>query len=573
MSLTTPVVKDYDSIFPGENWFYYWKTSASLWKSKIEQFTQAREIIIPINWAFHSETGDQYDFGQKRPETNLVRLIQVCEQLGKKVYLVISLGPAPYSMNGGIPHLLAKAYSTTLGQTLYGIIDADEFIIKLFTFFEPKVYKAFKQFIKSLRDLMLEKNLNVPLFGLDSFYIQNNEFYSYYVDRSQVYESAFSRFLKARSDQVGDMSILGPNEENLLHWEFLNSIRGLYRDACQEIFEDIWDGMIEAFFLGGSPEDFPNRLTRNGSVYTYAKQITHSICHGKLPLSILLPQSTKEGILNRILQDNVTSCVQRELLDFSHDDEDTNFKPLRLFYFIRNEVEDGPIHQWKTSSSPLHFIEEMFPWSYRITGSTELENMKTDGAVIFFSGKSLSEKDYYRMVKLFMNGQQIVLDIHDMNESFKKKMYALILENQLEHEIIQYLTNIEVVKLGQGVLLFFDSSCVNKESQVEGYLDFWSRVIQLFALKALCFDAVQGILPVWQTRNPRVSELSFEEIRRLNLYNVSSYKRKIKLQIPKTFALTKVVDEKDVELRIVHPYIEIDFRPQGAVGLDFGLYS
>ncbi len=35
--LTTPEFKDADGIFPGEQWFFYWKTTPALWKSNLEE--------------------------------------------------------------------------------------------------------------------------------------------------------------------------------------------------------------------------------------------------------------------------------------------------------------------------------------------------------------------------------------------------------------------------------------------------------------------------------------------------------------------------------------------------------
>ena len=76
MSLTTPVIRDEDSVFPGENWFLYWKTSASLWKTKIESRNDLGSILVPINWSFHSDTGDSYDFAVEKPETDLNKLAE-----------------------------------------------------------------------------------------------------------------------------------------------------------------------------------------------------------------------------------------------------------------------------------------------------------------------------------------------------------------------------------------------------------------------------------------------------------------------------------------------------------------
>ena len=85
MSLTTPVLNDYDSVFPGENWFFYWKTSASLWKTKLASIQGTGQVFVPMNWAFHSESGESFDFADQKPETDLVKLCNEAKEVGKEV--------------------------------------------------------------------------------------------------------------------------------------------------------------------------------------------------------------------------------------------------------------------------------------------------------------------------------------------------------------------------------------------------------------------------------------------------------------------------------------------------------
>ena len=77
MQLTTPELKEYDTVFPGENWFYFWRTSPSLWESKLREFSGAQPILVPIYWGLHSEQPEKFDFGTYKPETDLKRLYEV----------------------------------------------------------------------------------------------------------------------------------------------------------------------------------------------------------------------------------------------------------------------------------------------------------------------------------------------------------------------------------------------------------------------------------------------------------------------------------------------------------------
>src|SRR3989338_711598 len=103
MKLTTPEQKDFDPAFPGENWFYYWKTAASLWESKLLQIPGQMPIYVPINWGFHMDYQHTIDFGEHKPETDLKRLFDVAQKVNRKLIFIMPLTPAPYLTNGGVP--------------------------------------------------------------------------------------------------------------------------------------------------------------------------------------------------------------------------------------------------------------------------------------------------------------------------------------------------------------------------------------------------------------------------------------------------------------------------------------
>ena len=91
LSPKTVYSDDLDSVFPGENWFFYWKTSASLWAEKLKLFQGNSKVIIPINWAFHSETGDNYDFAKQKPETDLKKLVDVVRSVNLEPVFLLPL--------------------------------------------------------------------------------------------------------------------------------------------------------------------------------------------------------------------------------------------------------------------------------------------------------------------------------------------------------------------------------------------------------------------------------------------------------------------------------------------------
>ncbi len=103
MQLTTPELREYDTVFPGENWFFYWRTSPSLWETKLREYQGPHPIFVPVYWGLHSENPDQYDFGNYRPETDIARLFKIAKDVGRELSIVIPTTPTPFLANGGLP--------------------------------------------------------------------------------------------------------------------------------------------------------------------------------------------------------------------------------------------------------------------------------------------------------------------------------------------------------------------------------------------------------------------------------------------------------------------------------------
>ena len=80
-----------DPVHPGEQWFFYWKTSAALWESKITQIPVHEIVFIPLFWGFHAEAGIEWDFGRIHPERDLLRLTKLLTQHGRKFCWLLSL--------------------------------------------------------------------------------------------------------------------------------------------------------------------------------------------------------------------------------------------------------------------------------------------------------------------------------------------------------------------------------------------------------------------------------------------------------------------------------------------------
>ena len=104
-------------------------------------------------------------------------------------------------------------------------------------------------------------------------------------------------------------------------------------------------------------------------------------------------------------------------------------------------------------------------------------------------------------------------------------------------------------------------------------LKFWHKIIQTFDLVHLSIPKIEGGHFLWRTREASHLELNYEEVRRLSLYNPTSYKKKLKIELPKNFALMKVVDENFVQIQNQTHHLELEFLPEGSLSLDFGVFS
>ena len=101
---------------------------------------------------------------------------------------------------------------------------------------------------------------------------------------------------------------------------------------------------------------------------------------------------------------------------------------------------------------------------------------------------------------------------------------------------------------------------------------FWQTLLETFEILHMPVETPNGVDHFWGTRQTTSAELKYEEIRRLNLYNHTSYKKRIKLGMVKNIVLTKVLDAINCQVQSLPNEIEIEMLPEGSVALDFGVY-
>lgn len=575
MTLTTPILRDLDSIFPGENWFFYWKTSASLWKSKLQEFPGTR-IIIPLNWSFHSETGDQFDFDDHRPETNLLKLTEIAKDVGKEVVFFLPLTPAPFLPNGGLPHFLARSLALNREQMAYGVIDADDNLIKIYSFFDPRVFEAFDRFVKKLGQYFATSKITADLWGIRCGYFQEGHFRSFLEDSSKTFEQAFGRFLQGKKDETQTLS---PIEEKQFAFEFNKNIQDLYITNASESIGNNFEGILDVAFLGASTSKFLKRLFGTISNIDYSSELYESLAKDIIPSSVLINQRLKKGILTRELNDLiVNSYLPARLASNSayEYDDIAIFSPLSFFkVYEKIDGVSAMFQNWEQLDL-WTYLRSNFGWSYKVISSDtlRLHEAKTpyQEHIHLVHGHDVDRILFNFILKTFMNGGRIILNRSGLSEEYFKKIEIFALENQLQVEKVNFKTQIQNITLGEGRLVLFDGDQFGDLASSD-FEEFWKKIVETFSILHVPILNVEGVDYYWRTRPSQGNELKFEEVRRLSLYNPTSYRKKIKMNLSKNFVVYKVLDEMNVVVQTHPNELDIELSPEGSVIVDFGVFS
>lgn len=574
MSLTTPVPRDLDTVFPGENWFFYWKTSASLWKTKLQEFPGTK-IIIPLNWSFHSETGDQFDFDDHRPETNLKKLVEIAHEVGKQVIFFLPITPAPFLPNGGMPHLLARSLALNSEQMAYGVIDADDHLIKIFSFFDTRVFEAYEKFVKKLGQYFSSNKISSDVWGIRSGYFKDGLFRSFMEDTGTSFEQAFTRFLQTKKSED---QVLSPIEEKQLAFEFNKKILDLYERNARECINNNYEGTLDVAFLGASTENFLKRLSGTISTTDYSAELYESLAKDIIPSSVLISHSLKKGVLTRELNDLVAnSYLPSRLATTAYEHEDiSTFAPLSFFKVYEKIDGVSSLFQGWNDLNLWDYLRANFGWSYKIISNDtlKLHDNKTpyQEHIHLFHGHDVDRTLFNFILKTFMNGGRVILNRSGLSEEYAKRFETFFLENSLTVEKVNFKTQVQNINLGEGRLVVFDGEGFNDMSKND-YLEFWKTLVDTFTLVHVPIQNVEGIDYYWRTRPSSTNELRFEEVRRLSLYNPTSYRKKVKMNLSKNFVVYKVLDEINVSVQTHPNELEVELSPEGSVIVDFGVFS
>jgi len=572
LQLTTPELKEYDTVFPGENWFFFWRTSPSLWETKLREFPGSTPIFIPLYWGLHNENPEQFDFGTYRPETDLKRLFEVAQSVGKDLSFVLPLTPAPFLPNGGLPSFLSRNMLIDENGLAHAIVDNDGRINKLYSFYDPRIFQSYRKFVWNLGQYFVKTGINAEIFGVDSYYLKDHKLVSFFMDESVVFQQGYSRYLKQmetdKSQNVdGSENYPDSNQKNLA-LEYALQIKDLYSQVAQESLGGVWSGVLKYSFLGSAPEDIFSRSSDLWDHYShFFEPMFEMMSKGVIPSSAVLSPKVKSTSLTKAMNDIVTSSfikshIQSDLFD---DEYEMSLSPL-VFFNLFNKVEE------KDDTGLKEYIKRRYTWCLRVAPVYNFNNEEVDQKIYSFKLREIDIKGVTSVLKLFLNGGKIILDKSGANEEVLNRFNNFFIENDIQIEKVNYVTKIEKAKLGEGLFVSYDGEQLSSAATMKKY-NFWDTVINFLQIYHLDVQTDDHVFFFWKVRTSNAYELNYQEIRRIYLYNTTSYKKKVHIPNHKNFAFLKSLDQNHAEVSTNSLGVDLELLPGATVALDFGFYE
>lgn len=548
-----------------DNWFYYWKTSLSLWKEKMESLP-FNVVIVPIYWAFHAEKQNLADFGLKRPETNLKKIHEIGQELGKKVIFFLPIGPTPLFPHGGLPSYLMGTLSQNLQGHAYAVLNKEKMYNKIYSFFDPNIFKEYGNFVKELGDYFKKEKIYSDLYGMNSGYFLGRSFVSFFNDRSNCFHKSFAKFIEASMEEDLSPGIKSPAEEREEIKKFTNFIYSLYLKTAQESLSQIWEGELKVVFLGGNTKDFIRRGLSEDTL-EYFNDILFGINQEFLPSAALLDMEIEGNLFIKQFKDIVIDTYIPWKLSNSFM-EDTNYSLLSFFQIFEDEENNFQ------KNGLLTYLEENYgtTFSYFTHDQGKQLTLSSEGKIYFIPGNKIDKDQFSKILKFFLNGGKIFIDCQGMSPEIKTKIDGFLLENSLKVDKIKFYANFENVSLGEGRLFFFKGNEFHGLDQ-EKKKEFWQKVLGNMEIPHFHLEFAPNFKFFWKTRSASPSELNYQEIRRLCIYNSEKTKKRIKGLIRKNISLIKVEQEGDKKYESQSDKLEFEIPPQSWIIADFGVWA
>lgn len=577
-------MKEAEAVFPGENWFCYWRTSAALWESKLAAIPRTNgPLFVPLYWGFHSDNGESFDFGEHKPEADLQRLFKAIKQTGHTSIWLLPLTPVPLQPNGGLPAFLARHPSHDINGMTQAILDADQSINKLYSFYDPRVYQAYRKWTWQLSQLLALKGISVPLKGIRGYWVGAQTSHPYLEDFSSTFIAGFVRYLKQQNmavrsnDQGVEVPAIGVDQEKIQTAKYRKLISDLYQQTAAETLGGYWIGEQDFGFLGGAPQDiFP----RSSEVWAHQTELMQDLWTqmnwNLMPSSVLLAPKNKRGVIGKFLKDflNVNYVLQVMQQDVAEGDIG-HFIPLIFFdIFWDDELSKEAPFELENLGLLSH-IQREFRGCWRLRGHFDFQKETDEDnsrRLRFFFGRQMDKARFQNVLRLFLNGHKVVLDRAGLEPLLEKKLQLFLTENELTPQDVNFLTKVTLVRLGEGMLLIHDGDKL-KEHPVSKKVAFWEHVTKYLQLRHMEVRGEEPLFYTWKTRATGSYELNYDEIRRLSIYNPTPHRMRLQVLSTKQFAFLKVVDPTQAQAKSTPMGIDVEIMAGGSISLDFGHFE
>lgn len=561
--------KHFDPVRPGEQWFFYWKTSAALWDGRILQFPQNEVIFIPVYWGFHAENASEWDFGQIQPERDLFRLVQLLTQHGRKFCFILPLTPAPFLPNGGVPVSAARTLSVTRDGVHLAVLDQEQQLHKMYSYFEPKVFQSFTGFLAAFGTFLGKNKIKAPVWGAKFHYHQDGENIPFHADCSISFEQGFSRFLKKNHPQGTELT--DPKKESELKTSFTEEVGQLFATTAEAALGPFWMGVQKIVVLGAGPKETILRSLPGGkSQLEYTRDLFRHFVNSDWISSALLSPEEKKESLSWILREHfgTKEIEQRYKYDSYKPHLDDEFRPFGVIDLFGGKKQN---HFERTGL--LNFLDVHFRWLFQ--GQDELNFTPewidmNQHKIKFFHGADLDRTSFAQILKLFMMGQRILLDRSGLPEGLDKKLQIFLLENNIKMQSVNFMTATHVCELGEGRLIFFEGERLIDNPSRE---KFWAHIFRYLNLVQPEMKMDDDVFTLWRIRATSPHELSYLDVRRVNIYNPTSYKKVVTIKTHKHFAFMKMIDPTRANAKSTPDGVDVELLPNGKIALDFGHYE
>jgi hypothetical protein len=544
-------------------------------ESKINSSQFGQKIFIPINWSFHEESEGIFDFANSKPETDLAKLANTIEKVGKEPVFFIPLTPQPFLVNGGIPSYLSRTLNQSPLSMGVATVDNMGNMNKHYSFFYPKVFQSFSLFAEALNRYFTQSGIKAPVYGLNSGYVEKTSFKSYFYDSSVAFENGFSRYIKQRFNDLSDEErIIEDFKDPKLRQDYSELIWNLYLEALKENIPGNYSGVLKVAFVGGAPSDiFMRSFDRLESPKNYFTDIFYAICNDVFPSLTLIKSPVKRGVLEKMIKDLMNHDYIDQNLDPTQFIDETllSYLPYRVFQIYKG-ADIKTVLNNLSQSGFLQILNSKYQWMYEYYSELNFEEDTDYTTKVYVISEDISSGEINKLLKAFMSGAKIIWDIQKLSREHLTKVESFIYENSLETESINYLSTVRYVKLGEGKMIMFNGTDFHKHSPSKKEA-FWSELFKFLNLKQLEITSDPDVQYYWRSRETNSYELNYSQIRRVSFYNPTSYKKKVKIYSEKNFAYLKSMDELNTEVKSTPVGVELTLKPNGSISLDYGYYE